>query len=124
MKECLTRIYNIEYLLHNEFSDDDLKYLIDGHSFKYSMIAYELELAGKHIKNITQLKQILKTQNWQYRYFLTKKELIDVENKVKEVYKRLYYHSDAYSIAYAQMFMIQFGLSNIMVKNKIKQNIL
>ena len=56
-------------------------------------------------------------EKWVYKNYWTEKQCAEFQNKLINIYKRIYYVSDYIATVKAQSFIIQYGLTNISVKN-------
>ena len=118
-----SKIFDLDYLLNSDFTDDDLYYLFTTKSLTHSLIAAQFRIGGYKESN-KEIKALVKKKHWQYKYFLNDQQIIDFENKVATIYMKVYQCSRGEATARAQMFYIQYGFSNICIKNSKYTNYL
>lgn len=118
-----SKIFDLDYLLNSDYTDDDLYYLFTTKSLTYSLIAAQFRIGGYKESN-KEIKALVKKKHWQYKYFLNDQQIIDFENKVATIYMKVYQCSRGEATARAQMFYIQYGFSNIRIKNSKYTNYL
>ena len=114
------KIFDISYLINSDYTDDDLYYLFATKSLLYSLIVAEFKLGG-YKETLKEIKAIVKKKHWQYKYFLNDQQISEFENNVAKIYKKVYQCSSSEAVSRAQMFYIQYGFSNIRIKD-IKYN--
>lgn len=122
MKNTL-KIFDISYLINSDYNDDDLYYLFTTNSLLYSLIVAQFKLGG-YKETVKEIKIIVKKKHWQYKYFLNDQQISEFENNVAKIYKKVYQCSDAEALSRAQMFYVQYGFSNIRIKNNKYTNYL
>lgn len=122
MKNTL-KIFDISYLINSDYNDDDLYYLFTTNSLLYSLIVAQFKLGG-YKETVKEIKIIVKKKHWQYKYFLNDQQISEFENNVAKIYKKVYQCSDAEALSRAQMFYVQYGFSNIRIKNSKYTNYL
>lgn len=113
-------IYDIEYLMNKELSDDDLHNLFDTKSLIYSLVIGEFREIKSNLKN-EDIVNIIKKDNWQYNYFWSERQLNRYEQKLFKVFKNIYVYDDSYALKRAQNFIILYGLTNSKMKKRKKQ---
>ena len=113
------KIFDIDYLLNQELTEDDLYYIFDTKSLSYSMIVNMFRFTNQEITDEKKIINLCKNdKDWMYKYFWTDKQLKEYENIVKEVYKKIKYYNDREAEEYAQWWITLYGLSNIKMKDK------
>lgn len=110
------KIFDLNYLLNEEYTEDDLFLLFETKSLLYSLIYGMFKFVNKNISN-DEIKKIIKRKNWVYKNYWTEKQCKEFQNKLINIYKRIYYVSDYIATVKTQSFIIQYGLTNINVKN-------
>ncbi len=117
------KIFDIDYLINSDYTDDDLYHLFATKSLTYSLIVAQFKLAG-YKETVKDIKTVVKKKHWQYKYFFNDQQIADFEDKVTKIYKKVYQCSDAEALSRAQMFYVQYGFSNIRIKNNKYTNYL
>lgn len=117
------KIFDLNYLLNSDYTDDDLYYLFTTNSLLYSLIVAQFKIGGYKESN-KEIKTLVKKKHWQYKYFLNDQQIVDFENKIVQIYMKVYQCSKGEAMARAQMFYIQYGFSNIRIKNNKYTNYL
>ena len=117
------KIFDISYLINSDYTDDDLYYLFATKSLLYSLIVAQFKLGG-YKETLKEIKSIIKKKHWQYKYFLNDQQISEFENNVAKIYKKVYQCSNSEALSHAQMFYVQYGFSNIRIKNSKYTNYL
>lgn len=105
------KIYSADYLMNNELTDDDLKTLVGDHQLLYSLIVEMFKISKSELSQ-DEIINIIRTDNkWIFKYFWTKKQRNDFEEKLKKIFRNIYYYSDPELTGHVQMWMIHYGLS-------------
>ncbi len=117
------KIFDLSYLINSDYTDDDLYYLFATKSLLYSLIVAQFKLGG-YKETLKEIKTIIKKKHWQYKYFLNDKQISEFENNVAKIYKKVYQCSNTEAVSRAQMFYIQYGFSNIRIKDSKYNNFL
>lgn len=106
------KIYPIDYLLNEEYSESDLDALLgqNSKSLKYSIIIGMLREIGIKKRNCDIIKQITTDSKWMYKYQWTADECRDFENKLQKIIKRLYSYQDTQALEVAQWYISIYGL--------------
>ena len=110
------KIFDINYLINSDYTDDDLYYLFATKSLLYSLIVAQFKLGG-YKETLKEIKSIVKKKHWQYKYFLNDKQISEFETNVAKIYRKVYQCSDGEAVSRAQMFYIQYGFSDVHNKN-------
>ena len=117
------KIFDLDYLVSSDYTDDDLYHLFATKSLVYSLIVAQFRLGG-YKESVKDIKIIVKKKHWQYKYFLNDQQISEFEDKVTKIYKKVYQCSNAEALSRAQMFYVQYGFSNIRIKNSKYTNYL
>lgn len=116
------KIYTIDYLQNGEFSDEDLHYLCDGPSFKYSLICAMFEIAGYNYKDRDLIENICKKDpKWMYKFFWTKDQCERFTEYLIKSYMNLFMYSRERATNFAYNWLIQYSLTNILCNKKNKR---
>lgn len=118
-----SKIFDLDYLVSSDYTDDDLYHLFATKSLVYSLIVAQFKLGG-YKESVKEIKAIVKKKHWQYKYFLNDQQISEFEDKVTKIYKKVYQCSNAEALSRAQMFYVQYGFSNIRIKNSKYTNYL
>ena len=103
-------LYDLDYLMNEELTENDLNDLFDTKSLLYSIIIQMFKEAGYKYKNY-QIVQIIKKDNWPYRYKWKKSVRDNFEEKVIKIMKNLYSYSDVVARSKGEWFMTFYGLN-------------
>jgi hypothetical protein len=107
------KIYDIDYIMNAELTDDDLHYLLDLHSFKYSLIIAMFKLVTNKYKDDIDIINICKSnKNWFNKYRFTERQFKDFLNIVKLSYKNLYRYNDFKCRQLAEWWMTVYGFQH------------
>ena len=84
--EC--KIYDLDYLINTELTEEDLYYLFDTASLIYSLVVGEFKFVGYDNISDEEIINICKTnERWVYEYYWTKKQHDEYIKKVTAIYK-------------------------------------
>ena len=112
--EC--KIYDLDYLINTELTEEDLYYLFDTASLIYSLVVGEFKFVGYDNISDEEIINICKTnERWVYEYYWTKKQHDEYIKKVTAIYKNLYQYKTDTAKNAAEWFVFQYGLT---IKNK------
>lgn len=115
------KIFTLDYLQHEEFTEDDLKWLFDTPSFTLSLIIGEFKLSNTNLEEAEIIDIVTGDADWMYKYFFNE----DQRNQFLEIlvncYKNLYSYTDSVAKAYSDFWFIQYGLTDIHMKGKQPQ---
>ena len=117
------KIFDLDYLVSSDYTDDDLYHLFATKSLVYSLIVAQFKLGG-YKESVKDVKIIIKKKHWQYKYFLNDQQISEFEGKLTKIYKKVYQCSNTEALSRAQMFYVQYGFSNIRIKNSKYTNYL
>ena len=117
------KIFDLDYLINSDYTDDDLYYLFTTKSLFYSLIVGQFKLGG-YKESFKEIKSIIKKKHWQYKYFLNDEQIAEFENIITKIYQKVYQCNNTEATIRAQMFYIQYGFSNIRIKNSKYTNYL
>ena len=106
------KIYSVDYLANNDLTEEDLHYIFDTSSFKYSLVVNMFRHAGEKNKTDADIINICKTdENWVYKNYWTKKERASFLKKIIQVFKNVYQYSLETAKGKAEWFLFRYGLS-------------
>ena len=112
------KIYDLDYLLKGDFTEDDLYYLFDTSSLTYSLIVNMFIFSRQSLVDEKKIIKLIKSDNeWMYKYFWTDKQIDQYENIIKDIYKKIKYYNDKEALEYAQWWISLYGLTNSKLKN-------
>lgn len=104
-------VYDIDYLVSSELTDDDLYNLLDCGSLIYSLIIGMYRFASIDKSDSDIIAEVGIDNSWIEKNSWTKKQLLSYEKKLIKVYQNLYQYSYEKSSTLAQWWIIQYGLS-------------
>lgn len=107
------KIYDLDYLINEEYTEEDLHYLLDTKSFRYSLIVGMFRFIGENNRTDNDIINICKTNDkWFDKYHWKnpnqRKQFI---GKVAKIYKNLYQYSESKSYQLAEWWMLYNGFS-------------
>lgn len=107
------KIFPIQYLQYNDLSDDDIHYIFDTKSLKYSFKLYFASIAKhKKLKDINIEKTLLKHNYSKLTW--TKQDFEQAINALTKVYQNIYSISKIKAYSMAEGYVIFNGIK---VKN-------
>ena len=116
------KLFDIDYLINTELTEEDLYYIFETNSFIYSLIIGMFKEA-KYQLEPNKIINICKENNeWVNKYFWTKEQRISFENKLVDIYKNVYQCSTIIAKSQMDFFIIKYGLSKqrkIYYKHKV-----
>lgn len=117
------KIYTLDYLINNELTDEDLHYLFDCKSLKYSLIISMIRFAGyTNFSDNDIIEMITKDNKWIYNLKWTRKQFKIFENKLILAFKNIFIYNNDDAKVYAENWMIQYALSIKIYNNKHGKN--
>lgn len=108
------KFYNINYLIDEELTDDDLYYLFDTKSLLYSLIVGMYKSIGCNKSPEKIIRKCKNDDKWFEHTSWTRQQYNDYFEKLVKVYKNLYQYSETKCVQLSEWWMIQYGLN---VKN-------
>ena len=112
------KIFDIEYLQNAEFTEEDLKNLIDGKSFTISLIVGMFKMTNQGLSE-SEITKLIKTDNkWMYKYFWTDAERDAFEKCLYDSFINLYRYKEEKTHALVGFWLTQYGLSNVCMKTE------
>ena len=115
----ICKIYDIEYLMNKELTEEDLYYLFDTASLIYSLVIAEFKYAEYNINDYDIIEIAKNNERWVYEYYWTKKQHDNFIKMLTKVYHNLYQYKYDASKNAAEWFVFQYGLT---VKTKSEIN--
>lgn len=112
------KIYELEYLQNAEFTDDDLRELLDRKSFFISLAVGMLRMTGCKMTNNEMIHQITTDSQWMYKHFWTKEQRETFTECLKKAYFNLYRYNKTKLNIVTSFWLIQYGLTNCKQKKK------
>lgn len=117
------KIYTLDYLINNELTDEDLHYLFDCNSLKYSLVIAMIRFAGyTQLSDNDISEQITKDNKWIYNFKWTKGQFKSFENKLVLAIKNIFIYNNNDAKVYAENWMIQHALSIKIPNSKTRKN--
>ena len=103
------KIYDVEYLMHSELTDEDMHNLIDNHSLEWSLLKHMLYLAGHSLSN-KELKKLVGSSNtWMESIEWNKRQSDIFHSILTKVYMNIYQWKEQRARSQADWFMIYFS---------------
>lgn len=117
------KIFEMDYLMNNDLSEDDLYYLFETASLNYSLLINEFKYSNQEL---TDEKKIIKLaqsdEEWMYKTFWTEKQRNTFEEDAKKVFMNIYQCGPAEAESKVQWWILCYGLSNSKYRNNKKIN--
>lgn len=112
------KIFDVNYLQHGEFTEDDLYYLFETPSFSYSLVVDMFKRTKQDLTDEKKIITLIKNdRDWMYKYYWTDKQREDFKEIVKNVYKNVHYYNDKEAATYADWWLFCYGFTNSKLKN-------
>ena len=115
------KIFTLDYLQNAEFTEDDLKWLFDTPSFALSLIVGEFKISDNDVEESEIVNMTHNDSDWMYKYFWNEEQRNQFLEILVKCYKNLYSFQDHIAQAYSDMWFIQYGLTDIHMKDKKPQ---
>ena len=107
------KIYEVDYLINNDLSEDDLYYLFETHSLSYSLVINMFRRTKQALTDEKKIINLVRTdRDWMYKYFWSKKERESFEEDVRKIYKNIYQCGDTEAESRASWWLFMYGLTN------------
>lgn len=113
------KIFDIEYLINDPLSEDDLYYLFETPSLSYSLLINMFRRTKQSLNDEKKIISLAKNdKDWMYKYFWSDKDRENFERDLIKVYKNIYRCGDAEAESRSQWWIFMYGLTN----EKLKDN--
>jgi hypothetical protein len=113
------KIFDLDYLQNNEFTEEDLIYLFETPSLNYSLVVGMFNLYDKGNMTDEKIINIVTTdEKWMYKHFWNKKQREEFIKILKNCYYNLYRYNESICTAMSDMWIIQFGFTSARQKKK------
>ena len=111
------KVFDIDYLLHAEYSENDLDNLLstNSKSLLYSIIIGMFRYIGNNKRNTDIVKFVKNDKDWMSKYSWSRMQCSEYEDIICKVIKRLYCYDDVKSLSIAQWYITLYGFN---VKDK------
>lgn len=106
----MIKIYPLSYLCTHDLTEEDLFFIFDTPSLKYSLI-YGMFQFMNNEKSLSEIKNIVKTNKWYNETKWSKPERDNFVNIIKDIYKNIYVYSDERALAESQMWVNIYGFA-------------
>lgn len=111
-------IFYLDYLQNAEFTEDDLKHLLDENSFNLSLVVGMFKISNQNLSEHEIIKLVKKDNHWMYKYFWTKPQREEFEKCLFNAFRNLYRYKERKTQSLVDFWMIQYGLTNCKQKKK------
>lgn len=113
------KIFDLDYLQNNEFTEEDLVYLFETPSLNYSLVVGMFRLYDKGNLTDDKIINIVTTdEKWMYKHFWNKTQRDEFIKILKKCYYNLYRYNEETCTAMSDMWIIQFGFTSARQKKK------
>lgn len=113
------KIFDLDYLQNNEFTEEDLIYLFETPSLNYSLIIGMFRLYDKCNFSDEKIINIITTDTkWMYKHFWNKDQRNEFISILKKCYYNIYRYNDEMCAAMTDMWIVQFGFTSARQKKK------
>lgn len=104
------KIFTIDYLANEEFSEEDLYWLFDTPSLQYSLVVGMIKSVNNDLKDNDIVSMCKKDNSWIYKYSWNNAQCKNFINTLNKIFMNIYRISETNAKVNAQMFMIKYGL--------------
>ena len=115
------KIFEMDYLINNDLSEDDLYYLFETPSLNYSLLINEFKYSNQEL---TDEKKIIKLaqsdEEWMYKTFWTEKQRNTFEEDTKKAFMNIYQCGPIEAESRVQWWILYYGLTNSKYRNNKK----
>ena len=118
MKKRQYKIFDLEYLQNAEFTEDDLRELLDKKSFSISLAVGMLKMCGCKMPTSDIVSQVTSDKHWMYKHFWTKEQRENFTQCLRKSYYNLYRYNNTKLNVVIDFWLIQYGLTNCKQKKK------
>ena len=119
MKTKKYKIFSLDYLQNEEFSEEDLIYLFETPSLNYSLIIGMFGLYEKtNLTNDKIINIITSDEKWMYKHFWNKTQRNEFIEILKKCYYNVYRYNSEICQAMSDLWIIQFGFTSAKHKKK------
>ena len=105
------KLFDADYLMNAELTDEDLKILLGDHQLIYSLINIMFKISKSKLSNDKIIDIITHDKKWIYKYYWTKYQCKKFEHILSKILKNVYQYNNGELIGHVQMWMIYYGLS-------------
>lgn len=113
------KIFDINYLQNEEFTEEDLVYLFETPSLNYSFVVAMFRLYDKGTFTDEKIIEIVTTdEKWMYKHFWNKTQRNEFIEMLNKCYYNLYRYNKTICQAMTDMWIIQFGFTSASQKKK------
>jgi hypothetical protein len=88
------KIYEIDYLINNELSEEDLFHIFETPSLTYSLVIGMFKHSGSKLTEKEILKICKTDENWMYKHCWTQKQKDSYYSKVSDVVHNVYQYGE------------------------------
>lgn len=117
-KSKKVKIYDINYLVNEELTEDDLYNIFETPSLTYSLVIGMFKESGSTMSEKEILKLCKTDTDWMYKHFWTQKQKNNYYKKVTSIVHNVYQYDEIQSTSWTDWWMFMYGLS---VKNDNKK---
>ena len=113
------KIFDLEYLQNEEFSEDDLIYLFETPSFNYSLIIGMFNKYDKRNLSNEKIVSIITTDDkWMYKHYWNREQREEFIEILEKCYYNLYRYHKSTCKAVSDMWIVQYGFTSAKQKKK------
>lgn len=105
------KIYEIDYLINNELSEEDLFHIFETPSLTYSLVIGMFKHSGSKLTEKEILKICKTDENWMYKNFWTQKQKDSYYSKVSDVVHNVYQYGEDQCNSWVDWWMFMYGLT-------------
>ena len=109
-------IYDLDYLVNTELTEEDLYNIFETPSLNYSLVINMFKISGYNKTN-EEIIDLCKTDDrWMYKHFWTSKQRKEFHSILVKICQNIYQYGYNQSEGWADWWLFMYGLSN--KKNK------
>ena len=115
------KIFEMDYLMNNDLSEDDLYYLFETSSLNYSLLINEFKYSNQELTDEKKIIKLVQSdEEWMYKMFWTEKQRNACEKDAKKVFMNIYQCGPTEAESKVQWWILYYGLSNSKYRNNKK----
>jgi len=115
------KIFELNYLVNNDLSEDDLYYLFETPSLNYSLLIDMFKRTNQELKDEKKIINYAKSdRDWMYKVFWTKSQRKEFEDLVKKAFMNIYQCGPVEAESRVQWWILYFGLTDSELRDKKK----
>lgn len=113
------KIFELDYLINDDLTEDDLYYLFETPSLNYSLLVNMFLFTNQEITDEKKIIKLAKTdRDWMYKYFWNKNQRKDFEELMVKAYRNIYQCGEYEAESRVSWWILMYGLTDENLKDK------